>query len=93
MVRGGDLKPEEVTRLNRSGTASKALVSIAVLILLILPLITGNQVFYQFMILILWYAYLTTSWNLVGGFAGVLPLGHAAFAGIGAYISSDIISS
>jgi branched-chain amino acid transport system permease protein len=34
------------------------------------------------------YAYLTTSWNLVGGFAGVLPLGHAVFVGIGAYTST-----
>jgi branched-chain amino acid transport system permease protein len=40
------------------------------------------------MVLLLFYAYLTTSWNLVGGFAGVLPLGHAAFVGIGAYSST-----
>ncbi len=40
------------------------------------------------MILVYLYAYLTTSWNLVGGFAGVLPLGHAAFFGIGAYTST-----
>jgi branched-chain amino acid transport system permease protein len=63
-----------------------ALVSIV--ILLGLPLFIRSPAFLQFMILILWYAYLTTSWNLVGGFAGVLPLGHATFAGIGAYTSS-----
>jgi branched-chain amino acid transport system permease protein len=40
------------------------------------------------MILLYLYAYLTTSWNLVGGFAGVLPLGHATFVGIGAYTST-----
>jgi branched-chain amino acid transport system permease protein len=40
------------------------------------------------MILLYLYAYLTTSWNLVGGFAGVLPLGHAVFVGIGAYTST-----
>jgi branched-chain amino acid transport system permease protein len=39
-------------------------------------------------VLLFFYAYLTTSWNLVGGFAGVLPLGHAAFVGIGAYSST-----
>jgi len=38
--------------------------------------------------LVYFYAYLTTSWNLVGGFAGVLPLGHAVFVGIGAYTST-----
>lgn len=61
---------------------------IGAVILLVFPLFIRSPTFLQFMILILWYAYLTTSWNLVGGFAGVLPLGHAAFAGIGAYISS-----
>ncbi len=61
---------------------------IGVLILLVPPFFIQSPAFFQFMILILWYAYLTTSWNLVGGFAGVLPLGHAAFAGIGAYTSS-----
>jgi branched-chain amino acid transport system permease protein len=30
----------------------------------------------------------TTTWNLVGGFAGVLPLGHSAYVGIGAYTST-----
>jgi len=57
-------------------------------ILLVAPFFIQSPAFLQFMILILWYAYLTTSWNLVGGFAGVLPLGHATFAGIGAYTSS-----
>jgi branched-chain amino acid transport system permease protein len=57
-------------------------------ILLVAPFFIQSPAFFQFMILILWYAYLTTSWNLVGGFAGVLPLGHATFAGIGAYTSS-----
>lgn len=73
---------------DRGKTASIVLVLVVTMILLAFPVLTGNQFFFQFVILILWYAYLTTSWNLVGGFAGVLPLGHAAFAGIGAYISS-----
>jgi branched-chain amino acid transport system permease protein len=73
---------------NMGKKASVALVALAMLALFVSPMLTKGQVFFQFMILILWYAYLTTSWNLVGGFAGVLPLGHATFAGIGAYISS-----
>ena len=64
------------------------IVLIGVGILLVAPFFIQSPAFFQFMILILWYAYLTTSWNLVGGFAGVLPLGHATFAGIGAYTSS-----
>jgi ABC-type branched-subunit amino acid transport system permease subunit len=44
-------------------------------------------------LLLFLYAYLTSSWNLVGGFAGVLPLGHAAFVGIGAYTSTSFFCS
>lgn len=39
-------------------------------------------------ILIFMFAYLSSSWNILGGFAGQLSLGHAAFFGIGAYTSS-----
>ena len=53
-----------------------------------LPLVLHNPTYLHILILLFLYAYLTTSWNLVGGFAGVLPLGHAAFVGIGAYTST-----
>jgi branched-chain amino acid transport system permease protein len=53
-----------------------------------LPLIVRSATYLHILILVYLYAYLTTSWNLVGGFAGVLPLGHAAFVGIGAYTST-----
>ena len=52
------------------------------------PWIIRNATYLHIMVLLCFYAYLTTSWNLVGGFAGVLPLGHAAFVGIGAYTST-----
>lgn len=53
-----------------------------------LPLVVRSATYLHILILLYMYAYLTTSWNLVGGFAGVLPLGHAAFVGIGAYTST-----
>jgi branched-chain amino acid transport system permease protein len=59
-----------------------------ILALIALPAVFRNPSFLQIMVLVLLYAYLTTSWNLVGGFAGVLPLGHTLFAGIGAYTST-----
>ena len=55
---------------------------------LCLPLVLRSPTYLHILILLYLYAYLTTSWNLVGGFAGVLPLGHAAFVGIGAYTST-----
>jgi len=53
-----------------------------------LPLVLRSATYLHIVVLLYFYAYLTTSWNLVGGFAGVLPLGHAAFVGIGAYTST-----
>ncbi len=53
-----------------------------------LPLILRSPTWLHIVVLIYFYAYLTTSWNMVGGFAGVLPLGHAVFIGIGAYTST-----
>jgi branched-chain amino acid transport system permease protein len=53
-----------------------------------IPLVLRSPTYLHIIILLFFYAYLTTSWNLVGGFAGVLPLGHSAFIGIGAYTST-----
>ena len=39
-----------------------------------------NMAFFALM-----YAGLAQSWNLIGGFAGYISLGHVAFFGIGAY--------
>jgi branched-chain amino acid transport system permease protein len=44
------------------------------------------------LILVLLYVTLGSAWNVLGGFAGQLSLGHAAFFGIGAY-SAAIIAS
>jgi branched-chain amino acid transport system permease protein len=56
--------------------------------LFLVPSVITSPTLLQIFILIIFYAYLTSSWNFVGGFAGVLPLGHAAFVGIGAYTST-----
>jgi branched-chain amino acid transport system permease protein len=34
------------------------------------------------------FAALATSWDIIGGWAGQLSLGHAAFVGVGAYVSA-----
>lgn len=64
------------------------LLGLVGLIVFALPLVVTSPTYLQILILLFFYAYLTTSWNLVGGFAGVLPLGHSVFVGIGAYTST-----
>lgn len=61
--------------------------------LFILPLVITNPALMQIIILIVLYAYFTSTWNFVGGFAGVLPLGHSAFIGIGAYTSTVLFQT
>lgn len=55
---------------------------------LLIPLIPMDSYTLHSIIMILFYAYLATCWNIVGGFAGQLSLGHSAFLAIGAYTST-----
>ncbi|MFB3887687.1 MAG: branched-chain amino acid ABC transporter permease [Thermodesulfobacteriota bacterium] len=73
--------------MGRNTTRIAPLV-LASVIALALPLAVRSVTYLHILILLYLYAYLTTSWNLVGGFAGVLPLGHSTFVGIGAYTST-----
>jgi branched-chain amino acid transport system permease protein len=57
------------------------------LALLVLPALVSSYVVTIF-ILIFFYAYLGQAWNIVGGYAGQLSAGHAAFVGIGGYTSA-----
>jgi len=68
--------------------ANKYFLAAVLLIAVLVPQVITSPSIMQILILTLFYAYLTSSWNLVGGFAGVLPLGHSAFIGIGAYTST-----
>jgi branched-chain amino acid transport system permease protein len=65
-----------------------SLLALAALVAFGLPLVISSPTYLQILILLFFYAYLTSAWNLVGGFAGILPLGHAVFVGIGAYVST-----
>ncbi|SHE54672.1 branched-chain amino acid transport system permease protein [Desulfacinum infernum DSM 9756] len=67
---------------------NKMAAAIVLILAFGLPLVVRSATYLHILVLLYFYAYLTTSWNLVGGFAGVLPLGHAAFVGIGAYTST-----
>jgi branched-chain amino acid transport system permease protein len=55
------------------------------------PLLTNNQYLLSVAVITLLYAYLALSWNILGGIAGQLSLGHAAYFGIGAYASTWLL--
>src|SRR5215510_2088764 len=54
-------------------------------IALVAPLIVHNDYLMQVFFRIILFAALGLAWNLVGGYAGQLSLGHVAFFGVGAY--------
>ncbi len=59
----------------------------ALALLLVLPVWLNSYAISVF-ILIFFYAFLGQAWNILGGYAGQLSAGHAAFVGIGAYASA-----
>jgi branched-chain amino acid transport system permease protein len=67
-------------------------LTVLAIFLLAAPFIFQARYAQHVLILVFLYVTLGSAWNVLGGFAGQLSLGHAAFFGIGAY-SAAIIAS
>ena len=61
-----------------------ALVALAALLPAV-PAVAANSFFMHVLILILLYACMSQSWNIIGGYGGQVSFGHSVFFGIGAY--------
>jgi branched-chain amino acid transport system permease protein len=59
----------------------------AVAVLVALPAVLGPYAL-AIVINVLFFAYLGQAWNIVGGYAGQLSAGHAAFVGVGGYTAA-----
>jgi branched-chain amino acid transport system permease protein len=57
----------------------------------LVPLLVTNKFYMNILILVLFYAAISGSWNILAGYGGQLSLGHAIFFGIGAYTSSLLL--
>lgn len=64
-----------------------AVPTVILVVALLLPLVITSPYYLHVLIMCLLWAYLACCWNIVGGFAGQLSLGHATFTAIGAYIT------
>ena len=64
---------------------------LALSLLLIIPFAVGSPFVFHLFILVCSYAALAGAWNIVGGFAGQLSLGHAVFYGVGAYVATLLV--
>jgi branched-chain amino acid transport system permease protein len=70
-------------------TAALAAAGIALAAAIAAPfLASGAEYAIDVLFLIFLYGAMATAWNLLGGFAGQVSFGHAAFLGIGAYTTA-----
>jgi branched-chain amino acid transport system permease protein len=71
-----------------AGTWRIAALVVAIAILLVLPQVVTSSFAIDIFIRILLFSFIGVAWNLMGGYAKQLSLGHAAYFGLGAYTST-----
>lgn len=64
---------------------------IPLIVIGILPLINFDEFLLNLIFLFVIYLAMAYSWNIIGGFAGQINLGHAAFFGMGAYVMGQVV--
>ena len=65
----------------------KYFLPIGLLFFLLIPLIIRDEYILHVLIMILYFAYMASAWNIICGYVGQLSLGHSVFSGIGGYVS------
>jgi branched-chain amino acid transport system permease protein len=58
---------------------------------LLLPLVVRSAFVMDILIRVLLFSFIGVAWNLIGGYAKQLSLGHAAYFGLGAYTSTILL--
>ena len=68
--------------------SSRLWLCLLVTVLILLPLLVTSRFAIDIFIRVLLFAFIGVAWNLMGGYAKQLSLGHAAYFGLGAYTST-----
>jgi branched-chain amino acid transport system permease protein len=86
------VKNSAITRLT-PGLSRRGAALLAVLLaaLLIAPWFVGDYLL-TVLIVIFYLAFTGQAWNIMMGFAGQLSLGHAIYAGLGAYVTAALFT-
>ena len=77
---------------NLSKRTKRILFAVLAVCLLLFPIVVQNGYYQHVAVICGLYIVLTLSLNLVSGFAGQLSMGHAAFYGIGAYVTALLMT-
>ncbi|MET3918940.1 branched-chain amino acid transport system permease protein [Variovorax sp. OAS795] len=73
-------------------THPRAYIGVAALLaLLVAPLAINSPFVYHLAVQVCIFGALATAWNIVGGYAGQLSLGHAVFYAIGSYAATMLV--
>jgi len=70
---------------------SRAAVAVLVGMLLVLPWVGAREYPLALLYSTFMYAAMAVAWNIIGGFAGYLSFGHAAFFGLGGYTTGLLL--
>ena len=66
---------------------SAVLVAVLFVLMLAMPFIVRDDYVLHSMIMVIYFAYLACSWNLMCGYVGQISFGHSVFSGVGGYCS------
>src|SRR5207249_5850632 len=58
----------------------------------LIPIVVRDAYFLDSLVLILLWGALSAAWNVAGGYAGQVSIGHASFFGIGAYSAALMVT-
>jgi branched-chain amino acid transport system permease protein len=67
---------------------SLLVLAVLIAVLLVLPQVVTSSFAVEIFVRILLFSFIGVAWNLMGGYAKQLSLGHAAYFGLGAYTST-----
>ena len=70
--------------------AARALGILGLILAVVVPPFLPKY-FLEILISVMFWAYLGSAWNILGGYGGQFSFGHAAFFGIGAYTSTLLL--
>jgi branched-chain amino acid transport system permease protein len=79
---------EQSEKIFNKSKAEKLIKISGLALLLITPLFLVNEYYLQIATLLTFYAVVSLGWNILGGFAAQISLGHAVFFGIGGYTTA-----
>ena len=69
------------------------LIGVGLAFFCILPFLLGKAYYIHVAIMCLFWAYMSTAWNILCGFSGLLSLGHGIYVAAGAYVATILVNT